>query len=46
MKSYGNIGTDKTLEKAFEKKKDPDEFCYMCLGYLAFITILLTILLA
>lgn len=38
--------TDNDLLKAFEKKKDPDEFGYMCLGYLAFITILLTILLA
>lgn len=36
---------DNELLKAFEKKKDPDEFGYMCLGYLAFITILLTILL-
>lgn len=37
---------NKELQRSFEKKKDPDEFGYMCLGYLAFITILLTILLA
>ena len=36
---------NRELEKAFQKKKDPDEFGYMVLGYLAFITIVLTILL-
>ena len=36
---------DNELLKAFQKKKDPDEFGYMVLGYLAFITIVLTVLL-